>query len=293
LDDVETIIAEWHVEPTVREPAGPLSSGAFARRSRLSPKALRLYEQLGVLTPDRIDRFTGYRAYRVDQLVAARLIAALRRVDMPLAMVARVINAPRAEARTLLDGYWTEVEARVANQRELVAHLRRRLTDGEEPSDMNDQITVRDIADQTVVTELRHVHVPELPGFLDSTMPRVGGIAAGELGGIVGPAFVIFHGEVSSDSDGPVEVCFPVDAAKAAGSDHSVRVEAAHREAFVRLRKAQVAYPQILSAYDAVASWIHANGHTVAGPPREVYFADFMAAGPEDEVCDVAFPMAG
>src|SRR5437867_2719336 len=118
MDDVETIVAEWQVEPTARGTGGTLSSGAVARRSRLSPKALRLYEQMGVLTPDRIDPVSGYRAYRADQLVAARLIAALRRVDMPLAMVAQVIDAPRARARELLDAYWTEVEARVANQRE-------------------------------------------------------------------------------------------------------------------------------------------------------------------------------
>jgi hypothetical protein len=58
----------------------------------------------------------------------------------------------------------------------------------------------------------------------------------------------------------------------------------------VRITKAQVEYPQILSAFDAVAHWITSNGLT-AGPPREVYFADFDAAAPTDEVCDVAFPL--
>jgi hypothetical protein len=70
-----------------------------------------------------------------------------------------------------------------------------------------------------------------------------------------------------------------------------MRREPAHREAYVRITKAQVAYPQILSAYDAVAQWLGARGLNSAGPPREVYFADFNAAGPTDEVCDVAFPM--
>jgi DNA-binding transcriptional MerR regulator len=292
--DIETIIEEWQVERAVRAaPDGTLTSGAFARRSRLSPKALRLYEQLGVLVPDRIDPVTGYRAYHAGQLVTARLIAALRRVDMPLAQVAVVVNADRAEAAALLAGYWDGVERRVASQRELVAHLRRRFTHGEERSDMFDKIEERDVPEQTVVTEQRHVLVPDLPGFLDTAMPRVGGIAAGPLGGMVGPPFVIYHGEVSNDSDGPVEICFPVDGEKAAATDQAVRTEAAHREAYVRLRKAQVAYPQILSAYDAVAAWIHANGRAIGGPPREVYFADFMAAGPDDEVCDVAFPVAG
>ena len=84
-------------------------------------------------------------------------------------------------------------------------------------------------------------------------------------------------------------MCTPIDPASA-GADAPTRVEPAHREAYVRLRKAQVEYPQILSAYDAVAQWVDANGHTVVGPGREVYFADFVRAAPTDEVCDVAFP---
>jgi hypothetical protein len=59
----------------------------------------------------------------------------------------------------------------------------------------------------------------------------------------------------------------------------------------VRITKAQVAYPQILSAFDAVASWLQSRGIEASAAPREVYFADWGAAGPDDEVCDVAFPI--
>jgi hypothetical protein len=58
----------------------------------------------------------------------------------------------------------------------------------------------------------------------------------------------------------------------------------------VRITRAQVEYPQILSAFDAVGQWLGSRGLTGAGAPREIYFTDFMAAAPSDEVCDVAFP---
>lgn len=70
-----------------------------------------------------------------------------------------------------------------------------------------------------------------------------------------------------------------------------MRRESAHHEAYVRLKKAQVEYPQILSAYGAVAQWISSHGLTATGSPRAVYFTDFNSAGPSDEVCDVAFPV--
>jgi protein phosphatase len=56
----------------------PMSISEFARRSRLSPKALRLYDEMGLLPPARIDVVTGCRCYGGDQIEPARLIAALR-----------------------------------------------------------------------------------------------------------------------------------------------------------------------------------------------------------------------
>lgn len=111
------------------------------------------------------------------------------------------------------------------------------------------------------------------------------------VGGPVAPGFVVYHGEVNHDSDGPVEVCLPIDPAAAEKVDAPTREEPAHREAYVRITKAQVAFPQILSAYEAVACHLAAQDVAASAPPREVYFTDLMAAGPDDEVCDIAFPI--
>ena len=62
-----------------------VSIGEFARRSRLSVKALRLYDELGVLVPARVDEASGYRYYDAAQLEAARLVAMLRQLGLPLA----------------------------------------------------------------------------------------------------------------------------------------------------------------------------------------------------------------
>jgi effector-binding domain-containing protein len=68
-------------------------------------------------------------------------------------------------------------------------------------------------------------------------------------------------------------------------------VEPARRLAFTRISKAQVAHPQILAAFEAVEAWMKREGLEYDGPCREVYFADWDAAGPADPVCDVAFPV--
>jgi DNA-binding transcriptional MerR regulator len=267
-----------------------LTIGVFARRSRLSPKALRLYDRLGLLTPAHVDEDNGYRRYRESQLETARLVALLRRLDMPLTKVAEIVAAPDELRVELLASYWESVERQLESQRQLVAHLRIRLS-GEEGSFDMYEIHEREVPEQLVLTEQRHVRVPELSDWLQEAIGRLGG-SAETHGGVAGPVFVIYHGEVNEDSDGPVEVCVPIGDGPQVSTDAPMRREPAHREAYTRITKAQVEYPQILSAYDAVASWIGSHSRSVAGSPREVYFADFDAAAPTDEVCDIAFPVS-
>lgn len=270
-----------------------LTIGAFARRSWLSPRALRLYEQQGLLVPALVDERTGYRWYRPEQLETARLVARLRRLAMPLTRIAGIVAAAAEDphrAVALLDEYWTDEEYRVAARRELVGHLRVRLLGDEGSLEMYD-VQVRDVPEQTVLTEQRHVRVQDLSGWIGDACERLLKAAAGHGDGMTGPCFVIYHGEVNEESDGPVEVCLPITPDPHRPVEAAVRVEPAHREAYTRISKAQVAFPQILSAFDAVRTWTEREGAVPSGAPREVYFADFMAAAPHDPVCDVAQPI--
>jgi DNA-binding transcriptional MerR regulator len=88
--------------------------GRTARESGLTVSALRFYDGAGVLVPAHVDPWSGYRYYDDDQVLAARLLARLRRVGMPLEDVRRVLDARRDP----------EVAGRI-----LEAHLRR-LEDG-------------------------------------------------------------------------------------------------------------------------------------------------------------------
>jgi hypothetical protein len=51
-----------------------LSIGRFAKTGQLSRKALRLYDELGILVPAYVDPGSGYRYYSPDQLERARFI---------------------------------------------------------------------------------------------------------------------------------------------------------------------------------------------------------------------------
>ncbi len=105
-----------------------LTIGAFAKACRLSPKALRLYDELDLLRPARVDPDTGYRYYAPAQLDKARLVAWLRRLGMPLARIREVCAlAPDAAARDIR-AYWARVEAETAVRRDLAEFLIDHLT---------------------------------------------------------------------------------------------------------------------------------------------------------------------
>ncbi|MGA5899994.1 MerR family transcriptional regulator [Streptomyces venetus] len=108
-----------------------LTIGAFAKACRLSPKALRLYDELDLLPPARVDPDTGYRYYAVAQLERARLVAWLRRLGMPLAEIRRVCrlhDRDSTAAAREIRAYWARVEAETALRRDLAAFLVDHLT---------------------------------------------------------------------------------------------------------------------------------------------------------------------
>ncbi|MGH3438413.1 MAG: MerR family transcriptional regulator [Sciscionella sp.] len=102
---------------------GLLTIGAFARASRLSPKALRLYDDLGLLPPARVDAVSGYRLYHPDQLEHARLVAWLRRLGMPLARIRLVCSLQPHAAAEEVAAYWRQVETEVAARKSLATSL--------------------------------------------------------------------------------------------------------------------------------------------------------------------------
>ncbi|MFI2205498.1 MerR family transcriptional regulator [Streptomyces sp. NPDC020192] len=102
---------------------GLLTIGAFAKASRLSPKALRLYDELGLLAPARVDPVTGYRLYAPEQLDQARLVAWLRRLGMPLARIQHVCTLDAGQAAQEIRAYWAQVEADTTARRDLATFL--------------------------------------------------------------------------------------------------------------------------------------------------------------------------
>jgi DNA-binding transcriptional MerR regulator len=110
-----------------------LSIGDFSRMTFLTVKALRHYQQVGLLEPARTDPSSGYRYYRPEQVGQARLIRRLRDLDLPVDDVRTVLAAPdEASRNAVMVEHLDRMSRQLEQVQETVDSLRRMLSDDEE-----------------------------------------------------------------------------------------------------------------------------------------------------------------
>jgi DNA-binding transcriptional MerR regulator len=274
-----------------------MSISEFARRSRLSPKALRLYDEMGLLPPAQVDAVTGYRFYGTDQIEPARLIAALRQLGIPLAQIKVVLDLEPETAADRVSDYWAGVETEHAARRDLADFVVKRLHG---KRSVMYEVETREVSNRSLLCLKRNVEGEagawafgkEFIGVLKGrTLPDTEGRA--------GAFFCIYWGEISDDSDGPLEWCLPVPDEEAEVlatqfPELTLRTEPAHREAFVNLGpggQTSAVQWQLVSA--SLLAW----GEERCVEPNDLGVRITYLAPPprtEDSVpdCDFAVPFA-
>jgi DNA-binding transcriptional MerR regulator len=220
-----------------------MSIGEFARRSRLSAKALRLYDELGLLAPARVDEDSGYRFYEPGQLKRARLIAALRQLQVPLAEIKVILALERVQAAERVREFWAATEAGHTARRALAAFLVDELSG---KRSVMYEVSTRDIPERSLLCVKRNVAGEKAAwAFGKEFIGLLRHYRLPQIPGRAGAFFCIFWGEVNEDSDGPIEWCRPVPADQAEAlaarcPELTLRTEPAHGEAFVPIGDGQL-----------------------------------------------------
>jgi DNA-binding transcriptional MerR regulator len=271
-----------------------ISIGEFAALTRLSIKALRLYDENGLLAPAHIDPASGYRYYRRNQRNRAILIGDMRRVDVPLATIARVLDGDGALAA--YQNWWIAQEERHVERRGLGNYIKARLRrEGQPPMD----IKTRTVPERKLAVISKELFQPQLTEFIMNSFHELFSWAERNPGLRAldttpdDPTYVIFHGPVTPDASALVEVCIVIDGPAEPEGAIVLKREPEHQEAYTTLTREGIEFPNILAAYDAVAMWVIENGSMIESlPSREVYFADVINVSMDTEVCDVAYPYA-
>jgi effector-binding domain-containing protein len=265
-----------------------LPIGRFSKATRLSVKALRHYDELGLLRPAFVDPSSGYRYYRPAQANQAEAIRILRSLEMPLEEIAELLDAGGGElAAKRLARHRERLEARLDEHRRMLAFLER-LLDREDV--MPYEVTIRELPAQPVAATRTTSNLREISSAISTGAHLV----LGELGrrGIepAGPLQVVYHADQVLDDEtaAPIEICLPVAAPFEGGGD-VYGTELPGGPAAVTLHRGP--YAEIGPAYHTVSGWVQDHGHELAAGPREVYLNDPREVPEADLQTEVQWPI--
>lgn len=239
-----------------------LRIGDFARLGRVTVKALRHYDEEGLLHPAEVDRASGYRFYTPDQLITLSRILQLKDLGFPLNEIRALIEEPGRLGQALA-ARRGELAASIEADRERLARLdaiRNTLEDASGPA-----IVVKPVEPVLALTARAMVE----PGSdeIQELFEKLEREAARAKARADASPFLLFHDGVALADRMDVEVCVPL---RERGADLKTAREvqgAATAGALVY----GGAYRQTPHLFTRLARWIDANGGEIGGPLREVY----------------------
>jgi DNA-binding transcriptional MerR regulator len=263
-------------------PGALLPIGSFARRCRLSVKALRHYDELGLLRPARVDAATGYRWYDRRQAPAAIAVALLRSLDVALPAIRQLLASgdPAALARVL-------EQERARRAREIVQaesalrSIERLMQAGTVfPYD----ITEREEPARTLLivegTTTADLHVPFGTALVEDLLARCARLRIEQAGPIV-----CLLTRVDDDS-------------LRLQMGTAIATPAPPGETIVELPAGRAAVTRHVGPYEeagladlALHAWAEERGLEPAGPLREIYRNDPAEVPPEALETDVILPL--
>ncbi len=257
-----------------------LTIGEFGRQSQLSRKALRLYDERGLLTPAHVDPDTGYRYYTRQQIRIARRIRLLRLMEMPLEKMAVVLAVWETDSQAVLHHlhlHVTAVEKQLATVQLAARLLREEIMPLKEKT-MSFTFAYQEVSTHMMVSIRRHITVPAYHEWMMPALQQLWAHIATAGATAVGDPVALYYGPVNEEDDGPVEIGVPFEGSVLPRGEIKIREWPAHRAVCVRTYGEYNEYPKLLELWHALGKYVDTQGlepnweHDMT--PYEVWHAD-------------------
>lgn len=244
--------------------------GDFSKLSRVSVKTLRFYDEMGLLKPVEVDRFTGYRYYEFSQLLSLNRVLALKDLGFSLEEISQLLadKVTPEQMRGMLKLRQAEIRQKVEEETERLARVEARLRQIEQEGGVSKyDVTIRKV-EPIQVASIRDI-VPT-PAGQGSLWNELGGyLAMQHVHPAEDPPMTHYYDEEYKDHDWDIEVCMPIDAVLPESQRVKVRTLSAFDTMACTIHHGP--FSTINEAYQAIGKWIEANGYRICGPVREIY----------------------
>lgn len=241
--------------------------GEFSKMSKTTIKALRYYDEVGLLKPEATDKFTGYRFYTTNQFVTLHKIQSFRQIGLSIDEIKSIFSGGNAEK--ILQKRKKEIMAELQSGQEQLSRIDFILSGKEEIGFMNYQAIVKELPECIVYSKL--LNVPNYDAYFQ-IIPAIGKRLAEKYPDLKCTVpeycFMIYMDGEYKETDINVEFCEAVDQMKEDFEDIKFkRIEPV--TAISVLHKG--GYAGLQNAYIYAFKWIEENGYAMADNPRESY----------------------
>ena len=264
--------------------------GEFSKLSQVPAKTLRYYDQIDLLKPAKVDRFTGYRYYSASQLPRLNRILALKDLGLSLDQIGLLLEDDLSpdQIRGMLRLKQTEIQEQVQAEQKRLAQVEWRLKRIEQEEAMpKHEVALKKVPTTTVVS-IRET-VPS-PGDIGRLFGEVFAHLGQNKVSPAGPPVGIYHDKEFQEQNIDVEIAVPVSGTVPDGE--RVRNSALPAAKEMACVVHEGGFETIGATYGQMMAWIEANGYHVAGPCREVY-VQWAQPGedPSQNVTEIQMPV--
>lgn len=243
------------------------SIGEFSKINRITPKTLRHYEKIGLLLPDRVDDWTGYRYYSTSQLPLINRILMLKELGFSLPEIKDLVKG-QSKIQQILKKREGEIQKSIEHEKQRLDRVQEYLVQLEGEKEMRNEVLLKSLP-EVLVASMR-TRIPDYESYF-TVVPKMGEYME-SVGAICRDpfyCFTIYHDGEYKENDIDVEICEAV----IAPCEESDRVK------FKTIKKVDQAaclmhhgpYSTLRKSYNRLFSWIDAEGYEPADHPRESY----------------------
>lgn len=264
--------------------------GDFARINKVTIKTLRHYDSLGLLIPDQIDKFTGYRSYSADQIPRLNRILALKEIGFSLEEIAGMIDAKvtAAELETLLEVKRTAIIEHIKTEQAKLDRIKFLM----KMCEQEDFVMKYDI----VIKKVEPIKVATVRDIIPSYGEQ--GHLWGELVNhiekhgvkIASPCMVVYYEETYKEGAVDAEVMEPIIGELPETERIKVKTLPAVEEMACVVHVGP--FHTLSLAYGAMNKYIAENNLEVIAPPRELYIkGEWLTDDPNEYISELQFPV--
>lgn len=267
--------------------------GEFSRLAQVSSRSLRYYDEIGLLKPIHLDRFTGYRYYSAEQMPVLNRILALKDLGLSLDQIRRVLsdNVSTDEIQGMLLLKKAEIEQQLESELKRIRNIESRLqsirnTEANHPLN----VVVKNIPAQPALSVRTVVESFEdgliIFGQIRAALPEKSAY---------GLCFCICHDADFVERDMDLEMGRLIETKTNVPVPAHDHLQFSLRELPAVATMATIvvkgAIETIHTGYTEIGTWAEANSYRLAGTPREITLQVPQSPDGSDLITEIQFPV--